>query len=91
MLKTSDIRDELEHSRKLSSDQPHEKTSGVDCLDMSIIDVGSPSSEQFGSVDKTNAKTKKRSLDESLAQPEAKVSSIILSKFTAIHCAKKWP
>ena len=66
-----------EPSRKSSYDLSNDKsvdTCSIDS-DMGIIDVGSPSCEQYGVTDKTpSAETKKRSLDSPITQSEAKVS-----------------
>ena len=64
-------------SRKPSQDFSVDKYSTVDSLDsdVAIIDVGSPSSEQYKASDKTpSTETKKRGLDTPVVQSEFKVS-----------------
>ena len=64
--------------RKLSQDLSVDKNSTVDSLDsdVAIIDVGSPSSEQYKASDKTpSVETKKRGLDAPVVQSEFKVGT----------------
>ena len=71
---------EPECSRKSSQDYSVDKYSTVDSIDgdVAIIDVGSPSCEQYRAADKTpSAETRKRGLDSPVVQSdlESKVST----------------
>ena len=76
--KNSTNRSELDPDpgRKSSQDLSIDKCSSVESLDsdVAIIDVGSPSCEQYRAVDRTpNTENKKRGLDTTLVQSDSKV------------------
>ena len=76
---------EPECGRKLS-DLSIDKSSTVDSLDddVAIIDVGSPSCEQYRAADKAtplSSENRKRGLDTPVAQSESKVSKSCMHKY----------